>query len=91
MASAHVRRSAIPEEMLAQQGQVSGAAAEFMKDTPMFELYQRDHRARRPKMSRRSASTTRARRDVAEDFLTTPTRSIHRGLQSRTLIVCADG
>jgi pimeloyl-ACP methyl ester carboxylesterase len=27
--------------MLAQQGQLSAAAAEFMKDTPMYELYQR--------------------------------------------------
>ncbi len=41
MASAHIRRDAIPAEMLAQQGQVNAAAAEFMKDTPMYELYQR--------------------------------------------------
>ncbi len=41
IASAHIRRDAIPAEMLAQQAQVSGAAAEFMKDTPMYELYQR--------------------------------------------------
>ena len=27
--------------MLAQQGQVNAAAAEFMKETPMYELYQR--------------------------------------------------
>jgi len=27
--------------MLAQQGQVGAAAAEFMKDTPMYQLYQR--------------------------------------------------
>ncbi|HWJ52592.1 MAG TPA: alpha/beta hydrolase [Propionibacteriaceae bacterium] len=41
VASANVRRDAIPAEMLAQQGQVNAAAAEFMRDTPMFELYQR--------------------------------------------------
>ena len=41
MASANIRRDAIPAEMLAQQGQVNAAAAEFMKDTPMYELYQR--------------------------------------------------
>src|SRR6476620_9707820 len=41
MAAAHIRRNAIPAEMLAQQGQVNAAAAEFMKDTPMWELYQR--------------------------------------------------
>src|SRR5580765_6616477 len=39
--SANIRRSAIYPEMLAQQGQVNAAAAEFMKDTPMYELYQR--------------------------------------------------
>jgi pimeloyl-ACP methyl ester carboxylesterase len=40
-ASANIRRDAIYPEMLEQQGQVTGAAAEFMKDTPMYELYQR--------------------------------------------------
>ena len=40
-ASANIRRDAIYPEMLQQQGQVSAAAAEFMKDTPMYELYQR--------------------------------------------------
>jgi pimeloyl-ACP methyl ester carboxylesterase len=39
--SANIRRDAIPPEMLAQQGQVSAAAVEFMKDTPMYQLYQR--------------------------------------------------
>jgi pimeloyl-ACP methyl ester carboxylesterase len=39
--SAYVRRDAVYPEMLAQQGQVTAAAAEFMKDTPMYELYQR--------------------------------------------------
>src|SRR4051794_29565208 len=41
MASANVRRDAIYPDMLGQQGQVSAAAAEFMKDTPMYQLYQR--------------------------------------------------
>jgi pimeloyl-ACP methyl ester carboxylesterase len=41
MAAANIRRDAIPPEMLAQQGQVNAAAAEFMKDTPMYELYHR--------------------------------------------------
>ena len=40
-ASANIRRSAIFPEMLAQQEQVSAAAAEFMTETPMYELYQR--------------------------------------------------
>lgn len=39
--SANIRRDALPAEMLAQQGQVSADAVEFMKDTPMYDLYQR--------------------------------------------------
>ncbi|HEV7810669.1 MAG TPA: alpha/beta hydrolase, partial [Candidatus Limnocylindrales bacterium] len=39
--SANVRRSAIYAEMLGQQSQVSAAAAAFMKDTPMYQTYQR--------------------------------------------------
>src|SRR5438094_6477396 len=39
MVSANIRRDAIPAEMLAQQGQVNSAAVEFMKATPMYELY----------------------------------------------------
>ena len=38
MVSTNIRRSAIYPEMLAQQGQVGPAAAEFMKDTPMYQL-----------------------------------------------------
>src|SRR5438552_866154 len=41
MASANIRQDAIPDEMRAQQKQVNAAAAEFMKDTPMYQLYQR--------------------------------------------------
>ena len=41
MASANVRRDAIPAEMLAQQGNVNAAAVEFMKNTPMYQLYQK--------------------------------------------------
>src|SRR6187549_1829201 len=40
MAAAHIRRDAIPPEMLAQQGQVSSASVEFLKDTPMYQGYQ---------------------------------------------------
>ena len=40
-ASANIRPDAIYPEMRAQQGQVSAAAVEFMKDTPMYQLYQR--------------------------------------------------
>ena len=41
MVSAHIRRDAIYAEMLGQQAQVSSAALPFMKETPMWELYQR--------------------------------------------------
>jgi len=39
--SVNFRRSAIYADMLVQQGQVGASAIEFMKDTPMYELYQR--------------------------------------------------
>jgi pimeloyl-ACP methyl ester carboxylesterase len=39
--SVNFRRSAIYADMLGQQGQLSAASAEFMKDTPMYQLYQR--------------------------------------------------
>jgi len=39
--SAGIRRDATYPEILEQQGQVGAAAAEFMKQTPMYELYQR--------------------------------------------------
>jgi pimeloyl-ACP methyl ester carboxylesterase len=41
MVSTNIKRSAIYPDMLAQQEQVGPEAAEFMKDTPMYELYQR--------------------------------------------------
>jgi pimeloyl-ACP methyl ester carboxylesterase len=41
VASVNTRPDAIYAEMRGQQGQVSAAAAEFMKDTPMYKLYQR--------------------------------------------------
>ena len=40
MVSTNVRRSAIYPEMLAQQG-LGPEAAAFMKDTPMYKLYER--------------------------------------------------
>ncbi|GIF63062.1 alpha/beta hydrolase [Asanoa ishikariensis] len=41
MASAWLRTDSIYPEMRAMQGQVSAAAAEFMVDTPMYQLYQK--------------------------------------------------
>lgn len=39
--SANIRRAAIYPDMLVQQGQVSAAAVEFLKGTPMYEVYHR--------------------------------------------------
>ena len=83
MASANVRRDAIPAEMLAQQEQVNAAAAEFMKDTPMYELYQRV--APRPEdfgtLLDKIGQAMRDDFDFSEEV---------RGLQMPTMIVAAD-
>jgi len=81
--SANIRRDAIYPEMLAQQGQVSAAAAEFMKETPMYQLYQRV--APRPEDFPRLLDKIGA--SMAKDFDFTDEV---RGLQVPTLIVAAD-
>jgi pimeloyl-ACP methyl ester carboxylesterase len=83
IASANARRDAIPPEMLAQQGQVSAAAAEFMKDTPMWELYQRV--APRPEDFGRLLDKIGA--SMAQDF---DFSDVVAGLQVPTLLVAAD-
>jgi pimeloyl-ACP methyl ester carboxylesterase len=40
LVSVNLRKSAIYPEMRDQQTQLSGASAEFMRDTPMYQLYQ---------------------------------------------------
>jgi len=82
-ASANIRRDAIYPEMLAQQGQVGAAAAEFMRDTPMYELYQRV--APRPGDFPRLLD--KMGEGMAKDFDFTEEV---RGLQVPTLIVAAD-
>jgi pimeloyl-ACP methyl ester carboxylesterase len=83
MGSAHIRRDAIPPEMLAQQAQVSSAAVEFMKDTPMYQLYQRV--APRPddfgRLLDKIGESMSKDFDFSEEM---------RGLQVPTIIVCAD-
>ena len=83
MASANTTRDAIPPEMLAQQGQVSSAAVEFMKDTPMYKLYQRV--APRPQDFGRLLD--KIGESMAKDF---DFAEEVRGLQVPTLIVAAD-
>jgi pimeloyl-ACP methyl ester carboxylesterase len=82
-ASANIRRDAIYAEILGQQGQVNAAAAEFMKDTPMYELYQRV--APRPEDFPRLLDKMGV--SMAKDFDFTEEV---RGLQVPMLIVAAD-
>jgi pimeloyl-ACP methyl ester carboxylesterase len=82
-ASAHIRSDAIYPEILDQQGQVGAAAAEFMKDTPMYELYQRV--APRPEDFPRLLD--KMGESMAKDFDFTEEV---RGLRMPTLIVAAD-
>jgi len=83
MISANITRAAIPAEMLAQQGQVNAAAAEFMKDTPMYQLYQRV--APRPQDFGRLLDKIGA--SMAKDF--DHSEEVRR-LQVPTMIVAAD-
>ncbi|SDY70344.1 Pimeloyl-ACP methyl ester carboxylesterase [Micromonospora pattaloongensis] len=82
-ASAYIRSDAPYPEILGQQGQVNAAAAEFMKDTPMYELYQRV--APRPEDFPRLLDKIGAA--MAEDFDLTEQV---RGLQVPTMIVAGD-
>ena len=82
-ASANIRRDAIPAEMLAQQGQVSASAFEFMKNTPMYQDYARV--APRPQDFPRLLD--KMGEAMAKDFDLTEEV---RGLQVPTLIVAAD-
>ena len=83
MASAHIRRDAIPAEMLVQQEQVNASAAEFMKDTPMWDLYQKV--APRPEDFGRLLD--KIGMAMKEDF---DFSAEVRGLQVPTMIVAAD-
>ena len=82
-ASANIRPDAIYPEMRAQQAQVSAAAAEFMKDTPMYQLYQRV--APRPEDFPRLLD--KIGQSMAIDF---DYSDEVRSLRIPTLIVCAD-
>ena len=83
MVSTNIRRSAIYAEMLGQQGQMGAASAEFMKETPMYQLYQRV--APRPEDFGRLLDKMGA--SMAKDFDFT---DAVRGLKVPTLFACAD-
>ena len=83
VASANIRPDAIYPEIRAQQAQVNAAAAEFLKDTPMYQLYQRV--APRPEDFPRLLD--KMGEAMAKDFdFTEEVRS----LQVPTLVVAAD-
>jgi pimeloyl-ACP methyl ester carboxylesterase len=83
MVSANLRPDAIYPEMRVQQGQVNAAAAEFMKDTPMYQLYQRV--APRPEDFPRLLD--KIGESMAKDFDFTEEV---RGLRMPTMVVAAD-
>ena len=82
-ASANIRRAATYPEMLEQQGQVTAAAAEFLKETPMYELYQRvaPRPADFPKLLDKIGAAMARDFDFTEEV---------RGLRVPTLVVAAD-
>ena len=81
--SANVRRDAIPAEMLAQQGQVNASAVEFLKSTPMYEVYNRvaPRPEDFPKLLDKIGASMARDFDFSEEV---------RGLQMPTLIMAAD-
>jgi pimeloyl-ACP methyl ester carboxylesterase len=83
MASANIRRDAIPPEMLAQQEQVNAAAVEFMKDTPMYQLYQRVA----PHPENFGTLLDKIGESMSKDFDFSEELG---GIQVPTMIVCAD-
>ena len=82
-ASANIRRDAIYPEMLGQQEQVSAAAAEFMTDTPMYQLY---HKVA-PRPEDFPVLLDKIGASMAKDFDVTDEV---RALRVPTLIVAAD-
>lgn len=83
MASANVWRSAIYPEMLAQQGQMDASAAEFLKETPMYQSYMQA--APRPEDFPRLLD--KIGKAMANDF---DYSEEVRGLRVPTLIVAGD-
>jgi pimeloyl-ACP methyl ester carboxylesterase len=83
MASINIRPDAIYDEMREQQGQVSAAAAEFMKDTPMYQLYQRvaPRPEDFPRLLDKIGESMKEDFDFADDV---------RALKVPTLLVAAD-
>src|SRR3954464_12189981 len=82
-ASANIRSDAFYPDIRAQQGQVNASAAEFMKQTPIYEVYQRV--APRPEDFPRLLDKMGASMAQPFDF----TEDV-RGLRVPTLVAAAD-
>jgi pimeloyl-ACP methyl ester carboxylesterase len=83
VASTYLRPDVIDPEIRRQQGQVSGAAVESLKDTPMYQLYQRvaPHPEDFPRLLDKIGESMAEDFDFTEDV---------RGLQVPTLFIAAD-
>ena len=81
--SANIRPDAIDPAIRAQQSQVNASAAEFMKDTPMYQVYQRvaPNPEDFPRLLTKIGEAMSKDFDFSEEV---------RGLQVATLIVAAD-
>jgi pimeloyl-ACP methyl ester carboxylesterase len=82
-ASVYFRSDDVHDELKALQGQVNASAAEFMKETPMWEMYQR--LAPRPEDFGRLLDKIGAMMQEGFDY----TEEL-RGIQMPTLLVAAD-
>jgi pimeloyl-ACP methyl ester carboxylesterase len=83
LVSTNLSRNAIPPEMLAQQEQVGAGAAEALRGTPIYELYQRI--APRPEDFPRLLD--KIGESMAKDF---DSSEELRGIQVPTMLVAAD-
>jgi pimeloyl-ACP methyl ester carboxylesterase len=83
LASVYIRSDAVYADIRAQQGQVNAAAAEFMKDTPMYKLYEQV--APRPEDFPRLVGKIGEMMSHDFDY----TEEV-KSLQVPTMIVCAD-
>jgi pimeloyl-ACP methyl ester carboxylesterase len=83
MAAAHINSDAMPAEMRAQQARVNAGAVEFLRDTPMYELYQRiaPHPDDFGRLLDKIGESMSHDFDHSEEM---------RGLQVPTMLVCAD-
>jgi pimeloyl-ACP methyl ester carboxylesterase len=81
--SAHARRDAIYPEMLGQQEQVGAAAAEALRDTPMYQVYSRvaPHPEHFPRLLDKIGESMARPFDFSEDV---------RSLKVPTMFVAAD-